>query len=180
MGHMRILLRGPLAALGVFLVTGCATDQDILVSNIEVVGYGVFEYSAVRHDRDDTSSVGAEMGAAKGLQLSSQTDRIPIRPGLAYGIRFVVHGSPPDAAVQIRVILTSTNPCVLRNTGRIVYQNDSVLDVRIGETRHIGGRFPMSEEENHCIGEAQPGTNTLELYFGKRKLAEQVFQIVKE
>ena len=177
---MRISLTGLLAALSAFLVTGCATDQEILVSNIEVVGYGLFEYNSVRHDRDDTSSVGSKMGAAKGLQLSSQTDRIPIRPGLAYGIRFVVHGNPPDAAVEIRVILTSTNPCVLRDTGRSVYQNDSVLNVRIGETRHIGGRFPVSEEENHCIGETQPGTNTLELYHGKRKLAQQVFHIVKE
>ena len=175
-----ISLTGLLAALSVFLVSGCATDQDILVSNIEIVGYGVFEYNTVRHDRDDTSSVGSKMGAAKGLRLSSQTDRIPIRPGLAYGIRFVVHGNPPNAAVDIKVILRSTNPCVLRATGQVVYQNDSILKMRIGEPRHIGGRFPMSEAENHCIGEARPGTVALELYHGERKLAEKMFELTKE
>lgn len=110
----------------------------------------------------------------------SQTNRVPIRPGLTYGVRFVVQGNPQGAAVDIRVILRSTNACVLRETGQVVYHNDSVLKVRIGEPRHIAGRFPVSEEENHCIGESQPGTNTFELYHGGRKLAEKTFQLIKE
>ncbi len=163
-----------------FLVSGCATDQETAVNSIEITGFGILEYNSVRIDSDETSSVGAKLGAAKGLQLSSQTTRIPIRPGLAYGVRFVVHGNPPDATVEIRAVLRSSSACVLRKTGQLVYHNDSVLKVRIGEHRHIGGRFPVSEEENHCIGEPQPGTDTFELYFGDRKLAEKAFQIIKE
>lgn len=150
------------------------------MDSIEITGFGILEYNSVRIGHDETSSVGAKLGAAKGLQLSSQTTRIPIRPGRAYGVRFVVHGNPPDATVDIGVILKSTNACVLRDTGRVVYHNDSVLKVRIGEPRHIGGRFPVSQEENHCIGEPLPGTETIELYHGCRKLAERTFQIIKE
>ncbi|MDA8254868.1 MAG: hypothetical protein M0Z99_04380 [Betaproteobacteria bacterium] len=171
---------GFFVVLGMLLLSSCATDQEAAVTSIEITGFGIFEYDSVRIGRDETSSVGAKLGAAKGLQLSSQTTRIPIRPGLAYGVRFVVHGNPPDATVDIRVILRSTNACVLRDTGQVVYQNDSVLKVRIGETRHIGGRFPVSEKEDHCIGEPQPGTDTIELYHGDRKLAEKTFQIIKE
>ncbi len=167
-------------ALGIYLVSGCATVQETAVNSIEITGFGILGYYRVRIDPDETSSVGAKLGAAKGLQLSSQTTRIPIRPGLAYGVRFVVHGNPPDATVEIGVILRSTNACVLRDTGQVVYHNDSVLKVRIGEVRHIGGRFPASEEEDHCIGEPQPGTDTIELYHGDRKLAEKTFQIIKE
>jgi len=166
--------------IGMFLVSSCATNQETAVNSIEITGFGILGYYSVRTEPDETSSVGAKLGAAKGLQLSSQTTRIPIRPGLAYGVRFVVHGNPPDATVDIRVILRSTNACVLRDTGRVVYQNDSVLKVRVGETRHIGGRFPVSKEEDHCIGEPQPGTDTIELYHGDRKLAERTFQIIKE
>ncbi|MBE0615200.1 MAG: hypothetical protein IH604_16120 [Burkholderiales bacterium] len=166
--------------LSMLLLSSCATVREAAVNSIEITGFGILGYYSVRTDPDETSSVGAKLGAAKELQLSSQTTRIPIRPGLAYGVRFVVHGSPPDATVDIRVILRSTNACVLRDTGQVVYQNDSVLKVRVGETRHIGGRFPVSEEENHCTGEPKPGTNTIELYHGDRKLAEKTFQIIKE
>jgi hypothetical protein len=178
-GHHEFISR-VFAVLGVFLVSGCATDQETEVNSIEITGFGIFEYNSVRIDPDETSSVGAKLGAARGLQLSSQTTRIPILRGLAYGVRFVVHGNPPDATVAIRVILRSTEACVLRETGQVVYHNDSVLKVRIGEPRHIGARFPASDEENHCIGDPQPGTDTFELYHGDRKLAEKVFQIIKE
>lgn len=166
--------------LGLSLVSGCATVQETVVNSIEITGFGIFEYNSIRFVRDETSSVGAKLGVSKGLQLSSQTTRIPIRPGLAYGVRFVVHGKPPDATVDIGVILRSTSACVLRDTGQVVYHNDSVLKVRIGETRHITGRFPVSEEENHCVGEPPPGTDTFELYHGDRKLAEKTFQVIKE
>lgn len=169
-----------LAILAMLLVSSCATDQETAVNNIEITGFGIFEYNSVRIESDETSTVGAKLGAAKGLQFSSQTTRIPIRPGLAYGVRFVVHGNPPDATVDIRVVLRSTEACVLRDTGQVVHHNDSVLKVRIGEPRHIGGRFPVSEKENHCIGEPQPGTDTFELYHGDRKLAEKAFEIIKQ
>ncbi len=176
---MRVVFRA-FAILSVFLVASCTTDQETVVNGIEITGFGIFEYEGVRIDPDETSSVGAKLGAAKGLQLSTQTTRIPIRPGLAYGVRFVVHGNPADATANIRVILKSTVACVLRETGRVVYHNDSALKVRIGEPRHIGGRFPVSEEENHCTGAPQPGTDTFELYHGDRKLTEKTFQIIRE
>ncbi len=53
--------------LGMFLVSGCATDQKTVVNSIEITGFGIFEYNSVRIGRDETSSVGAKLGAAKGL-----------------------------------------------------------------------------------------------------------------
>lgn len=150
------------------------------MTSIEITGFGILGYSSMRFDPNETSSIGAKLGAAKGLQLSSQTTHIPIRPGLAFGVRFVVHGSPQGATVDIRAVLRSTNACVLRKTGQLVYQNDWIFKVRIGEPRHIGGRFPASHEEKLCIGEPQPGTDTFELYHGERKLAEKAFEIIKE
>ena len=53
--------------LGIFLVSSCATDQELAVNSIEITGFGIFEYNSVRIGRDETSSVGAKLGAAKGL-----------------------------------------------------------------------------------------------------------------
>lgn len=44
----------------------------------------------------------------------------------------------------------------------------------------IGARIPASKDENHGMGEPQPGTDTFELYLGYRKLAEKTFQIERE
>ena len=169
-----------LVAVGMFAASSCAPIQQVAVSDIEIEEFGIFNYRSIRTELDEMSSAGSKLGLAKGLHVLSKTNRIPIRGGLAYGVRFVVHGDPQNTTIDIKVILRSTNACILRATGRVVYQNDSVLKVRIGEPRHVGGRFPLSDEENDCIGAPRPGTTTLELYYGNRKLAYKEFQIVQE
>ena len=116
---------------------------------------------------------------AQGLKIVQQTDRIPFRPGLVYGIAFVVRGRPQGAAVDVNVVLRSSSPCVLKDARRVVYHNDSILRVRIGELRHIGGRIAAGED-NHCVETPGPGTETFEFHYGGRKLVERTFRLFRE
>ncbi len=143
---------------------------------VQIIDFGILEYDQVRMAADETSSIGAKLGQARGLRVAAQTDRIPIRPGLAYGISFVVKGAVTED-IKIKAVQRSSNPCVLKTSGQVVFHNDSLLSVRIGQVRHIGARFPASQDENHCQREPQPGTYTFELYAGDRRLASKTFHL---
>lgn len=160
-------------------LAACAPSTEPQVSSIEVVGFGVFEHGPSASGADPSSPIGAQITRAQSVHVSRQTDRIPLRQGVAYGIAFIVRGSPADAMVDINVVLRTSAPCVLKATGQVVYENESTVAVRIGELRHIGGHIPAPEED-HCAKPPGPGTDTFELFYRGRKLAEKRFQLISE
>lgn len=157
----------------------CSPDRDVAIESIDIVAYGVLEFDRVGIGKDPTSSVSAQLSHATTARVVLQTDRIPLREGLSYGVAFRVHGRPAGAVVPIKVILRGSSPCVLKRTREVVYHNDTVLNVKLGDVRHIGGRITRGEE-NHCVELPGPGTETFELYFEDRKLAEKSFHLVLE
>lgn len=165
-----------IAVASIGLVASCGQDADKPVKSIEIVEFGILEFNRATSGTDPTSSVGAPMARAQGLRVSQHTDKIPLRVGLSYGIAFVVRGTPPGTVVDIKVVLRSTSPCTLKTTGEVVYQNDSVLQVKLGEIRYIGARI-VDGDDNYCVNMPGPGTETFELHYGGRKLAEKSFQL---
>ena len=169
-----------IASLLVLLMLGsCGQNKPAVVSSIEVVRFGLLEIVDSANTLDATSSIGAEIAHAREMRVSHQTDRIPLRPGISYGIAFVVHGTAPDGIVEIQVVLRSSSPCVLKQTGQPVYQNDTTLRVKLGEVRHVGARI-AAPEESHCKNIPGPGFETFELRYRNRKLAEKTFEVIPE
>lgn len=171
--HFCPLLGG--AAVAVALAA-CAPPSEPEIFSIDIIGFGIFEYGAEQTANDPNSPLGAQITRAKEVRIAQQTDRIPLREGLAYGVAFVVHGDRPGAVVPIDVRLRSTAPCVLKSSGETVYENESTLSVRLGEVRHIGGRIPTAAED-HCANAQAPGTDTLVLSFRGRQFAEKRFYL---
>lgn len=146
---------------------------------LEVTGYGVIESERVAMRADETSSVGAKRADAGAMRIAASTTRIPLRPGLSYGIAFRVIRAPVQE-VRLKAILRTSSPCVLKSSGETVYHNDTVLTVQVGQLRHLGARIPASANENHCAGEPRPGIDTFELWFEGWKLAERTFEVYRE
>jgi hypothetical protein len=163
--------------LAIVLLNACMIEQEPTPPSVRILSYGILDYDDISLKPDQTSTLGAKLGQAHGLRVISQTDQIPIRPGLAYGIEFVVSASTDE--VELRAVQKSSNPCLLKRSGKRVYYNDSTLKVRVGQIRHIGARFPVSETERICEGGEQPGIYTFELYSGNRKLAEKHFYVYR-
>ena len=158
-------------------VAACSPESEVRVDTIEIVAFGILEFSDPLATKDPTSSVGAPLTRAKQIRVARQTDRIPIRKGLAYGVAFRARGA--GAAADVKVVLRSSVPCVLKQTGESVYHNDTVLRVQIGELRHIGGKIGEGAD-THCRDAPQPGVRTFELLAGERKLAEKSFELFRE
>ncbi len=157
----------------------CVPQGDMVVDSIDILAFGILEFDRTTADKDPTSSVGARLVRGQRFRISQQTDRIPLKQGLSYGVAFVVKGTPSDAVAEVKVILRSSSPCVLRESHEVVHHNDSVLQVRIGELRHIGGII-ASGDDNHCVDTPGPGTETFEFHHGGRKLAEKSFHLFVE
>lgn len=160
------------------VLSGCTSISEAPVK-LEVVGYGIFESERVTMREDETSSVGAKRADAQSMRIAATTDRVPLRPGLGYGVAFRVTEAP-SPEVRIKAVLRTTAACVLKTSGEVVHHNDTILTVKVGQLRHLGARIPASESENHCVGAPQPGTDTFELYFGDRKLAEKRIEVYRE
>lgn len=167
-----------LPALTLCLLAACVSVGDAPVT-VEMTGYGIIQSQRVVMRHDDTSSVGAQRADARSMHVALKTERIPLRPGLSYGIAFRVVRAPGEE-VKLKAILRTSAPCVLKDSGRVVYHNDSMLTVRVGQLRHLAARIPASESENHCAGEPQPGTDTFEIWFEDRKLVEKTFHVYRE
>jgi hypothetical protein len=162
------------AALLAVLAPALAGAQGARVSGLEITGFGILSYEFVSHGRDETSGAGAVRTIAREVRLEIETDRVPIRPDLAYGVRYVVRGSPHGALVDIKLIRKYSRPC-RRPDGSEVHELDSVWKVRIGEVAFNGERFPLPGEERSCLNDAEPGTMLIELHHGGRKLGEKRF-----
>lgn len=160
-------------------VAGCSPSPHPQVSAIEIVAYGEMEYGQSTSGIDPASPIGARLALAQGMHVAHQTERIPLRSGVAYGVAFVVRGSPPDAVVDVRVLLRSSAGCILKTTGEVVYENETILPVRIGRLRHISGRI-VDPQDDHCASPMGPSTDTFEIFYGGKKLAEKRFELVND
>lgn len=162
------------AAILALFAPALAGAQGAQVSGLEITGFGIMSYEFVSHGKDESSRTGAVRTIAREVRLEIQTDRIPIRPDIAYGLRYVVKGSPLGALVDIRMVRKYSRPC-RRPDGSAAHELDSVWKVRIGEVSFQGERFPLPGEERSCVNDAEPGTVLIELYHEGRKLGEKMF-----
>jgi hypothetical protein len=167
-----------MAVVAMLLSASCVGTREPEVV-VEVLGRGIIASAGTTMRPDPSSSVGAQRFDSRGLHVVEVTERIPLRPGLSYGIAFRVVKAPVQE-VSLRAVLVTSAACRLKTTGEIVYHNDSTLKVRLGELRHLAARIPASTRENHCVGDPEPGIDTFRLFYGEEKLVEARFQVYRE
>lgn len=165
----------PLSILVLLLSSGCTHPPRHEVK-LEVLGAGIIERQGIAWKDDADSSVGAKRADARVLRIVKETRLVPLQPGISYGISFRVTQAPQDS-VQLRAVLKTSAACKLKSSGEVVYHNNSVLSVRVGDVRHLAATIPATAEQNHCEGDPLPGMDTFTLLHGERKLAEASFQI---
>ena len=82
-----------LATMAIVALMSCMPtgEKPIL---LEVVDYGIIESDRVTMRPDETSSVGAKRANSLSMRIAVTTTRIPLRPGLSYGLAFRVTEAP--------------------------------------------------------------------------------------
>lgn len=134
----------------------------------DIVKYGIATGDVYQQRRADRSTLGT-VNVARDFRIVEQTDQVPLRRGISFGITYEVNGKPNGLFVPIQVRVITPG---LRNaaTGRTSHVEEWQ------SWRELGGigsdAFTFGED-----WELVPGQWTFELYYKDKKLTEKAFTI---
>jgi len=162
---LSLLLLGALSATAAFA-------QGAQVDRIEVVEYGLYDLKTVK--KSDAPGVASGVLLQTEGRLIEKTTTIPAKRGVAFGYTVKLHGSPEGATVTVRDVNIVPDPG-LRNPSRrgVTYFEEATYKRKIGETWR-------SDYQLAYDWALVPGKWVFQLWVGDRKMAEQIFVLVKE
>ena len=147
--------------------------ETVRIDRIEVERPGVYDIQAGSSNEDQSVSTGHKVTVRvyKNLWTGTQIDA---KAGTIIGAEVIIVGAPIRGKVPIKVVWRYPPPGLINPETKSARTEDEYTDVQV-----VGETFPVSwglTQEWHLV----PGTWTLEVWHGERKLAEQQFQISKQ
>jgi len=155
-------------------IPGClCAAQSPQITRIDITDFGVYNLEA--HEVIQRSAEGLHQREVANVQLARQTRIIPLQKGVHFGFHYAIVGTPDGAPVQLRMV-TLYPPGGLHNPAVAT----PILRSEFSVTRSIGGR----QESYHGVAldydwGLVSGDWTLEIWYGDRKLASEVFTLVR-
>jgi hypothetical protein len=167
------------AAVGLIAVMTMGADLGAFqgqqpAPNIEAVDrnwVGMYLVSQSRAVPDVRSPSGRRWATSAPPTPVTETDRIPARLGVRFGVGFTIRGTPAGQEVEGRRVWRfppMTNPA----TGITLSRSTNAINCRLGEPC-FSGQFLANEFE------LVPGTWSVEIWVGDTKLLEQSFTLYR-
>lgn len=160
-----------IALLALTLASASASAQAPRVDRIEVLEYGIYAASVAYAERDANWVLQSRVGDVRHVK---RTRTVPAKLGVRFGFGFVVAGSPVGAKVTLRKV-TRFPPPGLRSPAA----KEPLKVSQVAVTRTIGREAGYVDYGFDDPWELVPGTWTIELWHGDRKLATQSFTVVR-
>lgn len=164
------MIRISVFALGLVMsVISAAKAQQ--VTSIEITEYGIYT-ADVTGSQQSTS--GISRNTVGNIRHAITTTAVPAQIGVHFGFRYRVNGNPPGGKVEIKKV-TIFPPAGLKSpkSPQPVQKTEYTLARSIASTSYTDYSFDDDWE-------LVPGTWTIQLWHGDRKLAEKVFTVVKQ
>jgi Domain of unknown function (DUF3859) len=142
------------------------------VDRAEIIDFGIYTFTPTGTN-SAPDAVGGKDQQVEDLRLAARTHTIPLEKGVAFGYRFKLVGSPADAKVPLRAVILFP-PGGLTNTALRKHYDRSSVDftASIGSVSVRG--YSLDDP-----WDLVPGTWTMQLWQGDRKLNEEVFTLAK-
>ena len=141
------------------------------VDSIVILEKGSFKAQVANGKRDDHALAGRPRTLA-AVKLIKDTEIIRIKPGLFFGIRYVIRGAPLGARVPVKIV---------QRYPKAGLHNPQTQKTTFGFQRSALNSIGYPNYEGYHLGktwEAVAGTWIFEIWYGGRKLAEQKFELV--
>lgn len=163
-----------LASLAVVALSAAqARGQDMRVDRLEIIESGFYD-AAKATVTGTTPSAGSVTGTVQELRevkLLPEPPATTARVGIGFGVRFRSFGERDGERAMLRSVWTIPAPGIVNPTsGNTFRQSVAEFATTIG-TSHVRG-YGFDES-----WEVVPGTWTLEIWQGDRKLLEKSFEI---
>jgi len=160
-------MRSIAIAFAALLLSEPALAQ-VKVTAAEIVEYGIYTAEIQTAKRDSKGVLQSNLG---NIRHAATTTTVPAKHGVRFGFRYKIIGTPDGAAAPIRLV-TVFPPAGLSppNTAQPIHSSESSEAVKIGQTgyRDYGFDDPW---------ELVPGPWAIQIWSGKKKLAEQNFTV---
>ena len=157
--------------LWLLTATAGAAFAQAQVQRLDVTDYGLYTLDREISGRD---SQGISLGTASNIQHSATQRTVPAQIGTTFGFRYRVLGKPDGATVDLKKVIIFPSPGLLTPTSSTrVSKAEFNVEAKIGETNSE----LYTLEDNF---ELVPGTWTLEMWQGSRKLLSQAFKLDKQ
>jgi hypothetical protein len=149
-----------------------AAAQTPAIDRIDIRTIGT--YTAELGERTpDKNIAGGVINSVRSYKFVKLGTTVSGQKGVHFGFEFVIVGRPDGAKVPLKAVVIFPPPG-LRDpeTGRTQPRDEYMISARINAVQRNGYGFDHEWE-------AVPGTWTIQLWDGNRKLAEQNFTIVR-
>lgn len=169
--NFHIVALGSLAV--VLALAAQARAQDARIDRLEIVEAGFYDSTKVEVTGSSAAAAAATgtVQEVKGVTVMPEPPAVSARVGIGFGVRFRSFGERDGERAMLRSVWKIPAPGIVNPTNHNTYRQ-SVSD------------FPTTIGTNHWRGygfddawEVVPGTWTLEIWQGDRKLLEKSFAI---
>jgi hypothetical protein len=163
---MRILL----IALALGLTLSTAEAQTAEVTRIDVVEYGLYTAQVMQKSTDAN---GVAKNTVTDIRHAVTTRTVPAQLGVHFGFRYTIVGTPEGAPVELtKVTIYPPEGVKKPSAPEPLHRTQYTLERQIGETKFTDYSFDDPWE-------LVPGTWTMELWVGSRRLAAESFTVVR-
>jgi Domain of unknown function (DUF3859) len=161
-----------LAAFLLLVGASACHAQAARVDRIDILDAGTIVAKVVRRYHTPATATGTHQ-IVRAITFTKSTTRVPAKMGVRFGFRYKVIGAPAGKAVTLRVV-TRFPPQGLRNPAKQTnsHRDEYTRTANIGKPAVDGYAINHSWERVH-------GRWTFEIWYGRRKLAEKSFTLVK-
>jgi hypothetical protein len=149
-----------------------ALAQPVSVERIEVTRPGVYEIEVAKPIPDARVATGTRV-EARAYKNTKVGTRIDLKLGTVIGVELTAIGSPRRGKVPLKMVWHYPEPGLTNPETKATKKSDEYTDTQL-----IGDKFPVFwglTQDWHLV----PGTWTLEVWQGERKLATQTFDLVR-
>jgi hypothetical protein len=171
--YATIFTLAPIWLCAVLMSTTPARAQDMRVDRLEIVESGFFDSAdtKVTGAKEAEGSVTGVVQQLSALRMLPEPPAKSARIGISFGVRFRSFGERNGERAMLRSVWKIPEPGIVNPTNHTTY-------------RQSAADFPTVIGTNHWRGygfeqpwEIVPGTWTLEIWQGDRKLLEKSFEI---
>ncbi len=166
----KIGLGGTAGGLALLLGLLPALAQSLNVERAELVRPGVYQIEVGKPIPDASLATGNRVEARAYKNVKVGTD-IPAKLGTIIGAEVTIVGAPRRGKVPLKVVWRYPEPGLTNPETKVTKTMDEYSDTQL-----VGEKFPVFwglTQDWHLV----PGTWTLEISYGDRRLVTQQFQV---
>jgi hypothetical protein len=159
-----IILAGAMATAFVALPPANAQS----VKGVEITEYGLYTVDETKGQRDAN---GVLHSSSTNVRHAATTTTVPAQIGVHFGFRYHISGQPAGEQIVLKkVVIYPEGGIKSPKSPSPLLKNEYELTRKIGETAYTDYAFDDPWE-------LVPGTWTMQLWDGDRKLAEKIFVV---